>query len=125
MCYGRGGKVPALSLPQETLNPLIPGQGTLLCPSFRHVVADGFMPLISNLHDVHRVSTCPPCLAQAAGDDEHAQDDDEQLVAHEYRLLLLLGPASFTIPSLPVFPRCIHRGITRLIAPTVVGMTES
>lgn len=125
MCYGRGSKVPALSLPQETLDPFIPGQGTLLGPSFRHVVADGFVPLISNLHDVHRVSTCPPCLPQAAGDDKHAQDDNEQLIAHEYRLLLLLGPASFAIPSLPVFPRRIHRGIARLAAPAVVGMTES
>lgn len=117
---------PTFSLPQESLDPLLPPQYCLLFPPLPHLLTDMLTRSLSHLNQMHAVISRPRSLSPAPNHHKHRQGTHEQPIAHvQGALLLATGPIMCAVPLLPVLPRSIPRGTAGLTAPSTIGISES
>lgn len=78
------------------------------------------MVLVPHLDQTDRVRTRSRHLAPGAYDQEDRHDRHEGDVRREYVFLLLAAAIPFPMPPLPILPRCVHAGVSRLLPPTPI-----
>ena len=90
-----------------------------------HVVADGFVPLLLHLDEVHGIGAGTLRLAHAPDDNDEGKNYNEQFIRHVNGLLLLALAIPLLVPALPVLPGRVHAGVSGPPAPGPIGLTSN